>query len=155
MKFILFVTTLFALLFIIATSALAVEESALMAEMNATRANHGKVGLVSNHLLEQAADLKLADMQAYKYWSHNNPVTRTYWTRFARSVGYYRHIGENLANNYGSEAAVVGAWMGSYSHRVNLLNGYINEAGIAIGQVELDGVQKEVVVVQFGAGRRQ
>lgn len=94
-------------------------------------------------------------MQTHKYWAHNNPVTRKYWTSFARSVGYWRHMGENLANNFGSESATVAAWMGSPSHRANLLNGYFNEAGIAIGTVELDGQQKEVVVVQFGAGSRR
>ncbi len=118
--------------------------------VNEVRKEQNLTSFTTNSKLEQAAYAKLADIQQYKYWNHNNPVTKTDWKSFIKQTGYRGLIGENLAMNLHSGNDVVNAWLNSPTHKSNLLSQGFTEVGMAIGDVVYPEGTKTVVVMEFG-----
>lgn len=117
---------------------------------NEERAKVGAPSLRLNPLLSEAAQRKAGDMFAFNYWAHSSPSGRDPWS-FFKEVGYrYLYAGENLARDFASPEAVVGAWMASSTHRENILNPKYQEIGISVVDGTLGGTETTLVVQHFG-----
>lgn len=104
----------------------------LLSATNQQRVANGLGSLALNGQLNNAAQSKANDMANRDYWSHNTPEGNTPWT-FIIAAGYsYSRAGENLAYGYDSSSATVAAWMGSTSHRDNILNGGFVDVGFGV-----------------------
>lgn len=103
----------------------------LVDAMNRQRAAHGLGPLRLNAKLSLAAEDRIGDMFAKRYFAHVSPdgIDPFDWVL---QRGYrYRLVGENLAVGYRG-AAVVEGWMNSPGHRENILERGFDEVGIAI-----------------------
>lgn len=124
--------------------------SDLLTYTNQKRQEAGFLPLVLNETLSMAASLKAADMFGKDYWAHNAPDGTTPWS-FVQNVGYnYIYAGENLAKDFNDSAGVVDAWMGSPSHKENLLSSKYEEIGFAVVNGTLHGSETTLVVQMFG-----
>ncbi len=133
------------------------QPSALLTELgilvwtNIERVNYGANPLVKNSVLDQVAERKLDDMFENQYFAHESP-TGDYVGDVADDVGYeYLLIGENLAyGDFGSDKALVDAWMDSEGHRANILNENYTEIGIAVKKGDFKGRETWIAVQSFG-----
>lgn len=125
--------------------------SELLSGTNHERASEGLGELKMNDSLNEAAFRKAQDMFANDYWAHTSPSGVKPW-RWLADVGYrYSVAGENLAKNYPNASAAVAAWMGSETHRANILNDKYSEVGFAVVDGELNGRETTLVVAFYGA----
>jgi uncharacterized protein YkwD len=115
-------------------------EQRLFEEINRVRAAHGVPLLRTDARLRAAAKAHSRDMVAEGYLNHGD---------FGRRLQNYgvraRVIGENVAWGQGGSVrarAIVAGWMGSSSHRANLLSRDFHRIGIG------------AVVGSFGGHRR-
>lgn len=123
----------------------------LLGSTNAKRQIEGLSALELNSVLSQAAAAKAADMFANNYWAHTSPSGKTPWD-FILASGYrYTLAGENLAKNFQSGDGVVDAWMGSLTHKDNLLKAGYHDVGFAVVNGVLGGEETTLVVQMFGA----
>ena len=100
--------------------------------VNAERAQAGCGAVTLNGQLNNAALAHSQDMSANGYFSHTGLNGSQPWDR-AEAAGYnYRSIGENIAQGYGSPAAVMDGWMNSSGHRANILNCGFTEMGLGL-----------------------
>ncbi|MEK7569727.1 MAG: CAP domain-containing protein [Patescibacteria group bacterium] len=115
---------------------------------NEARAENNIPAVTENALLDQAANLKAADMAEKGYFAHTSPegVTPWYWLG---EVGYrYSAAGENLAVNFSDSADVARAWMNSPSHRANIVRSDFTEMGIGVASGTYQG-RSTIFVAQF------
>jgi len=83
-------------------------------------------------VLNQAAQMKAEDMAALGYFAHTSPEGKTPWY-WIEKVGYkYQYAGENLAINFSDSKDVTRAWMGSPSHKANIVKQNYTEIGTGI-----------------------
>ncbi len=99
------------------------EAAAVLAQVNAIRANAGLKSLAWSDGLAQAAIVRAIECETA--FSHTRPNGSAWWT--VNSAIMY---GENLAWNYFDSASVVQAWMNSPTHAANILGNY-NTIGVA------------------------
>lgn len=122
---------------------------------NIERVNTGAGQLTENALLNKAASDKCNDMVAKNYWEHNSPDGNKPWV-FITNVGYsYARAGENLAYGYASASNTVSGWMGSPSHKQNLLNPNFTQVGFGVcigenyvGDPDKGDKGRHIIVVQ-------
>lgn len=117
---------------------------------NQERNKAGAAPLFENSTLDMAAQKKLEDMFAKNYWDHTGPNGETAWDFISGQNYQYEVAGENLAKGFKSSKEVVSAWMGSPTHKKNLLNDRFQEIGIAVGSGKIKGVTTTVIVQIFG-----
>lgn len=128
--------------------AAAVLPGSVIALTNEERGDKGLGSLKASALLNRAAQLKADDMAAKSYYAHISP-DGTQPPAWLNKVGYrFQIMGENLVIDRTSSEQVVSAWMGSPSHRENLLNPQFTEIGIGIAQGRYKG-QDTTYVVQM------
>jgi hypothetical protein len=124
-------------------------DTAIIALVNLKRAEAGITPLTSNTQLTQAAQLKVEDMITNRYFAHTGNNNREPW-EFITASGYlYQSAGENLARGYQTTEAVVDAWMGSTSHKNNLLSPLYRETGVAIIEDPNNPEQSPVIAQLF------
>lgn len=118
---------------------------------NEQRANNGASPLTRNTLLDAAATNKLHDMFEKQYFDHVSPDGKGP-ADVVEGVQYeYIRVGENLAlGNFGSDEALVQAWMDSPGHRANIVSPGFTEIGIAVGQGMFEGKRTWLAVQTFG-----
>lgn len=117
---------------------------------NQERINNGLPALSLNTQLSSAALAKANDMFADNYWAHVAPDGTTPWS-FILASGYdYTSAGENLAKDFSTSAGVVNGWMGSPSHRANVLNSNYADVGYAVVNGVLLGSETTLVVAEYG-----
>lgn len=117
---------------------------------NDRRLSGGLSPLSENSVLSSAALAKGNDMLAKGYWAHFAPDGTSPWT-FFQSFGYkYKYAGENLARDFSNPGSAVEAWMGSPSHRDNIMNPNYREIGIGVVEGNLNGVDTTIIVQFFG-----
>jgi uncharacterized protein YkwD len=125
--------------------------STILDAMNRERAARGLGPLRINDQLSLAANDRIGDMFAKRYFDHVSPdgLEPFVW---ATQRGYrYRIIGENLAVGFRG-AAVVDGWMKSKGHRDNILQSRFDEVGIAIADGSPQrGYRGPLVVAMYGA----
>jgi uncharacterized protein YkwD len=104
--------------------------------VNAVRGWHGLRPLRLSPALKASARSHSRDMGLRGYFEHESANGAPFWSRIARhysSSGYGRwEVGENLLWRSGRTTAVqvVREWMGSPSHRENLLSRVWQELGV-------------------------
>lgn len=102
---------------------------------NIQREKYGLPPLRENAKLNASAVIKVEDMLANQYFSHQSPSGAAVGD-LAESVGYeFIAIGENLAlGNFENDEGLVQAWMDSPGHRANILNPQYQEIGVAVAE---------------------
>lgn len=117
---------------------------------NQERANNGLPPLSLHSQLSNAAYAKANDMFAKNYWAHVSPDGTTPWY-FISSAGYsYASAGENLAKDFNFSSGVVAGWMGSPTHRANVLSTAYQDVGYAVVNGVLQGSETTLVVAMYG-----
>jgi hypothetical protein len=106
--------------------------------------------LKENTLLDQAAYLKAQDMINNDYFSHQSPQGLSPWYWFKEAGYYYRFAGENLAIGFLDSEEVFKGWLGSPSHKDNILNPNYKDIGIAVLKGNFAGNDTTVVVQLLG-----
>ena len=133
-----------------------ISSNELLAQVNAQRQQNGLPPLSSSPELDDAARRKAADMLSKNYWAHFAPDGSSSPWGFIRASGYnYQFAGENLAKGFTDSNSVVAAWMGSSTHRANILSGNYKDVGFAIVPGTLQGEETVLVVEMFGTNRNQ
>lgn len=121
--------------------------------VNADRRATGLESLTLNETLSTAAQAKLDDMFERGYFAHTSPSGETPWYWVQQSGYSYQYAGENLAINYATAEKQHAAWMGSPTHRANVLNSQYQETGIAVRNGKMNGETVTITVELFGAPR--
>ena len=125
-------------------------EADLVVLTNLVRHDLGRKSLIWNAQLYQAAQDKASDMLTHQYFDHTSPSGVTPWS-FIHDTGYtYTSAGENLAEGFILDQAIVQAWMNSPAHRANIVDAEFTETAIATKTGALDGKVVTVVVQLFG-----
>jgi hypothetical protein len=120
----------------------------VVALTNEERADLNLGSLRANSLLNRAAQMKADDMAAKSYYAHVSPdgTIPPYWLN---KVGYkYQIMGENLVIDRENSEQVVSAWMGSPTHRENMLNPQMTEIGVGVAFGSYKG-RDTIYVVQM------
>lgn len=120
----------------------------IISATNTVRQANGVAALTTNATLSKAAAAKAQDMIANNYFAHTSPTGTSPWYWFKQAGYSFTEAGENLAKDFASADGVVQGWMGSDSHRKNLLNAQFIDIGVAVVEGEIDG-QSTIIVVQF------
>lgn len=126
----------------------------LLQSTNAKRQQAGLAPLRLNATLSDAAAHKAMYMFQKNFWAHVAPDGKTPWDFILGSGYQYTMAGENLAKNFSTSNAVVDAWMGSQSHRENLLKPGYQDVGFAVVNGVLNGEETTLVVQMFGATKQ-
>lgn len=120
---------------------------------NQERAKQRLNPLTLNTQLSAAALAKAQDMLDQQYWAHTSPQGKDPW-HFIKVADYsYQIAGENLARDFHTTIAMVDAWMGSPTHKANIMNGKYEEIGVAVVSGKLEGFETTLVVQMFGKPR--
>lgn len=122
----------------------------LLQSTNQKRQQAGLTPLRLNGALSNAAANKALYMFQKNFWAHVAPDGKTPWDFILASGYQYTMAGENLAKNFSTSTAVVDAWMGSQSHRENLLKPGYEDVGFAVVNGVLNGEETTLVVQMFG-----
>jgi hypothetical protein len=118
---------------------------------NQQRENNGLPALTLNGQLNSAALAKANHMFANDYWAHVAPDGTTPWM-FINNAGYsYTTAGENLAKNFNTSSGVINGWMGSATHKANILSSGYKDVGFAAVNGVLLGEETTLVVAMYGA----
>jgi hypothetical protein len=119
---------------------------------NEQRASHNLPSMKINTALVESANKKAVAMLASDCWSHYCPNGESPW-QFFDEAGYgYVYAGENLAEGFDDDAAVMNAWMNSPTHRANILKPEFDEIGIGFARGNFQGIANNtIVVVHFGS----
>jgi hypothetical protein len=128
-----------------------ISPSALHGLTNQERNQADLPAYVYNSKLASAAQAKAKDMFSQGYWAHNAPDGTTPWS-FITSAGYsYKAAGENLAKDFNASTSVVSAWMGSTSHRANIISAQFKDVGYGVVNGTFDGEPTTIVVAMYAA----
>lgn len=131
--------------------AAALSNDGVIGVINSQRRAAGLPELTANSKLSTSAFLKAQDMCTKHYWAHNAPDGTTPWS-FVDAAGYnYLSVGENLAQGFADDGALVAAWMASPAHRDNILATKYQDIGIATMTCKLIDTEVSVVVAHFGS----
>lgn len=131
--------------------AAALSNDGVIGFINNERRAAGLPALIANSKLSTSAFLKAQDMCTKHYWAHNAPDGTTPWS-FVDAAGYnYLSVGENLAQGFIDDGALVTAWMASPAHRDNILANKYQDIGIATMTCNLVGTEVSLVVAHFGS----
>ena len=101
--------------------------------------------LVRSDYLDNSAKLKANDMVNRNYFDHEGPNGESPWYFMYNPGNMYESVGENLSKDFDSALDAHDALIGSYKHRIIMLNGDFTEIGI--------GINNNILVQHFGARR--
>lgn len=124
----------------------------LLAGTNNARGANGLGPLSLNSQLNNAAQAKAQHMADQDYWAHVAPDGTQPWYFFNQAGYAYIRAGENLAYGFTTSQGAVDGWMGSPSHRANILGDY-NDVGFGIVNAPnyQSSGQQTIVVAHYGA----
>lgn len=108
---------------------------AVLAEVNAARAQNGLSALTLDAHMNRAAAVRAAELA--QSFSHTRPNGSRGLTALNEAGVSYRTAGENIASGQQSAQAVVSAWMNSSGHRANILSSSFGRMGV--GQATIGG----------------
>lgn len=118
--------------------------------VNEAREKEGVAILETSAVLGEIAREKAEDMLENDYFAHTSPKGITPWYWFGKNGYDYRYAGENLAINFQDAESEQSAWMGSPTHRKNILNADYREVGVAVVSGKIDGKPAIIAVQEFG-----
>lgn len=134
-------------------------KSALMAEINpaelieltnSERIKNNLNALSINLILTEIAYNKANDIIKHQIFQHN--FNNKKFSDWIKDSGYqYSIVGENLAIDFNSSSGVFKAWLGSDSHKKNILNKEFTEIGMAVLKEKFDNAETVLVVQIFGS----
>ncbi|MEU4593215.1 CAP domain-containing protein [Micromonospora aurantiaca (nom. illeg.)] len=117
-----------------ATTGLSAELQKVVTIVNQERAKAGCKALTVNAKLNLAAQRHSQDQADHKKMDHTGSDGSQPWDR-VKAAGYsYRMVGENVAWNYQTPAAVMEGWMNSEGHRKNILNCSYTQIGVGVAR---------------------
>ena len=132
----------------------------LLRLQNGLRRRHGLPALRTSRKLRRAARRHARDMVRRHYFGHisyggRTVVDRVRSTRYGRRTGFTAQ--ENLYwwSRRSSAVAVLNAWMGSPSHRANVLHGGVRQFGVGVVLRSPYGRGGVTVVGVYGARSRR
>jgi uncharacterized protein YkwD len=108
----------------------------LLERVNRERGKAGLLPLREEPLLDSTAQRHANDMLARSYYGHESPEGTTVLQR-SKAVGYRpRFVAENIARGPDTAEEVMNGWMGSPTHRANILGSFVSDlgAGVAFGK---------------------
>lgn len=108
---------------------------AVLAEVNAARAQNGLSALTLDANMNRAAAVRAAELA--QSFSHTRPNGSRGLTALNEAGVSYRAAGENIASGQQTAQAVVSAWMNSSGHRANILSSSFGRMGV--GQATIGG----------------
>ena len=108
---------------------------AVLAEVNAARAQNGLSALTLDANMNRAAAVRAAELA--QSFSHTRPNGSRGLTALNEAGVSYRTAGENIASGQQTAQAVVSAWMNSSGHRANILSASFGRMGV--GQATIGG----------------
>ena len=82
--------------------------------------------------ISETAKAKCEDMVNKNYWSHTSPDGTKFWDIMKNKGISYSEAGENLAQGHTSATSILASWMGSQTHKDNLLKPEYQEVGFAV-----------------------
>ena len=126
------------------------QEQGIVSATNQARREAGVEELTVSEDLNRAARAKIDHMFSQQYWSHISPDGVQPWEFLDQQAYIYNLAGENLAKDYNTGESTVAGWLGSDSHRENLLKSEFEEIGTAVGEGTLYG-QPATLAVAFYA----
>lgn len=118
---------------------------------NVERLKGGLKPVVINQKLSISAGNKLQDIFKSQYFEHISPAGVGV-SDLSKQAGYeYVVVGENLAlGSFGSNKALLEAWMASPGHKANIMDGRYQDIGVAVGRGMFQGSMQWVAVQHFG-----
>ena len=126
-------------------------ERSVIRKLNAIRSQYGVQRLRASRGLSRAAHVKSIAVGGTGDFSHGDARDRI--SRFVRA----KAVGETLAivpaSQGGNAEAVVGAWMGSASHRATLLSAGFRRIGVARRSASAGGGSSVVFTVNLASAR--
>lgn len=125
--------------------ALSEDEQKLLDLVNKARDDKGLEALAVDENLMKVARTKAKDMIENNYFSHQSPTYGSPFDMMRQFDNVFKSAGENIAGNKTVEGAFK-AWMGSDSHKKNILNAGFKVTGIGI---ENSSTYGKVLVQQF------
>lgn len=132
-------------------SAAAVDFTSLYKMHNEEREKRNLSELTINPLLINSATEKAKAMLDSNCWSHYCPDGKSPWDFFDDAGYVYVYAGENLAEGFVDNNAVMSAWLDSPTHRDNIVNTKFTEIGIGFAQGDYQGIRNNtIIVVHFG-----
>lgn len=143
--------SLFVLALAMPALATDITRDAVVASMNARRAQQGLPPLHIDDRLCAAAGDRMRDMEEQAYWAHVSPEGRSPF-QWLKPRGYdFRYAGENLATGFETAEVLLESWMESQGHRDNIMSPMYSDCGIAIIEGSTTGrAAGKSVVVLFG-----
>lgn len=101
---------------------------AVLAEVNAARAQNGLSALTLDANMNRAAAVRATELA--QSFSHTRPNGSRGLTALNEAGVSYRTVGENIASGQQTAQAVVSAWMNSSGHRANILSTLFGRMGV-------------------------
>lgn len=117
---------------------------------NEQRAQNTLGTLTRSSVLDAAANLKAQDMAKNSYFAHYSPAGVSPWHWFGEAHYNFVHAGENLAIHFSDSSSVMDAWMGSPTHRANIVNANYTEIGVGTAEGTYEGFPTVYIVQLFG-----
>ncbi|HLL69647.1 MAG TPA: CAP domain-containing protein [Micromonosporaceae bacterium] len=108
------------------------QESAVLALVNAARAEVGCGPLAMDARLTAAARGHSADMANRNFFAHETPDKVGMAARVTKAGYQWSAVAENIAMGQSDAAAVMKGWMNSPGHRTNILNCRYRHIGIGM-----------------------
>lgn len=110
-------------------SASSSDAQTVLDKVNATRANAGAAPLVLDSALNQAAQVRAAEL-AVKY-GHTRPNGNGFKTAVSDQGISFSAVAENISAGYGSSSAAVDGWIASSGHYSNIVDTSFTKMGFA------------------------
>lgn len=123
-------------------------QSKILAMANKERTKKSQPALISDPLLQKAAQMKAEDMAKRGYFSHNTPDGKDPWHWLKINGVSYSAAGENLAMNFTNASDVVPAWMDSPKHKENIMNENYLLTGIGVAKGKFKG-KDTIFIAEF------
>ena len=117
--------------------------------VNDLRVENNLDGLDWNENLANAAQDKVDDIIAKRYFQHTSPDGVKAWDFILKNDYSYIYAGENLAIDYSSVDDAFAAWVDSPSHYKNLVSDKYQEYGFAQGEGDVEGHTAKIYVQIF------
>ena len=104
--------------------------------INHIRSSQGLQTLIPSNILNNIARSRSQDMLNRGYFSHYTPEGKNIGIILQENGVMYACCAENLGQasppSWGSPETIINLWMGSSSHRANLLNPHFGQLGIGV-----------------------
>jgi len=117
--------------------------------VNDLRDKNNLADLNWNDKLAEAAQDKVNDIIANRYFEHTSPSGVKAWDFVLKNDYSYLYAGENLAIDYENVDDAFKAWINSPSHYKNLVSDKYEEYGFAQGEGDIEGHVANIYVQIF------